>query len=394
MRNRNFVSHRAVQAAAAVALTGLVAACSGGSPAPVELGGSPVEPNAMQPYPAFGTPPTQASAPAEPSAYPPYPTLGTPPVQASAAPAPLAAPLTSMNAPIAPRPSPPPMAMGTPPPPTTPPARSPSGLTVVVRSGQSVGGLAEQYHVSRRDIIDANHLPPPYGIEIGQRLVIPGTTGPAEVAAAGPSPSRRDAGMAGERGVSEVIPLDSPVTPARSASPQQPPQSAAADAPQRIDLSADAGAAPPVAERPQAAPARGDGNLLWPVQGRVLAGYGAAPGGRRNDGINIAARLGAPVRATDGGIVAYVGDTVPGYGNLVLIKHPDGFISAYAHCETLLVRKGEHVARGQVIAKVGATGGVAQPQLHFELRRGEQAVDPRQFLAPRPSAEGAIAGAG
>ena len=102
--------------------------------------------------------------------------------------------------------------------------------------------------------------------------------------------------------------------------------------------------------------------------------------GRRNDGINIAAPRGAPVRAVDGGIVAYAGNQLRGYGNLVLIKHPDGLISAYAHCEQLLVQRGEHVARGQVIAKVGETGGVAQPQLHFELRQGDRAVDPRRFL--------------
>ena len=105
-------------------------------------------------------------------------------------------------------------------------------------------------------------------------------------------------------------------------------------------------------------------------------------GGGRNDGINIAAPRGTPVRAVEGGVVAYSGNELRGYGNLVLIKHPDGFISAYAHCEELLVKRGQHVKAGQVIAKVGATGGVGRPQLHFELRRGENPVDPKKFLAP------------
>ena len=124
------------------------------------------------------------------------------------------------------------------------------------------------------------------------------------------------------------------------------------------------------------------------MRGRVLAGYGVAPGGAHNDGINIAAPRGAPVAAIDGGVVAYAGNEVRGYGNLVLVKHASGWISAYAHCQELLVNKGDKVSPGQTIAKVGATGGVSEPQLHFELRRGKKAVDPREFLAPAPSAGG------
>jgi murein DD-endopeptidase MepM/ murein hydrolase activator NlpD len=128
------------------------------------------------------------------------------------------------------------------------------------------------------------------------------------------------------------------------------------------------------------------GRFAWPVRGRVLAGYGAAAGGSHNDGINIAAARGTPVAAVDGGTVAYAGNELRGYGNLILVKHANGWITAYAHCDELLVKQGDRVNRGQVIAKVGATGGVGEPQLHFELRRGKKAVDPREFLAPAPSA--------
>jgi murein DD-endopeptidase MepM/ murein hydrolase activator NlpD len=128
------------------------------------------------------------------------------------------------------------------------------------------------------------------------------------------------------------------------------------------------------------------GRFPWPVRGRVLANYGGTVGGVRNDGINIAAPRGTPVRAIDSGTVAYAGNEVKGYGNLVLVKHANGWISAYAHLDDLSVKPGDKITAGEVIAKVGNTGGVAEPQLHFELRRGQKAVDPKEFLAPAPSA--------
>ncbi|MGA8552348.1 MAG: M23 family metallopeptidase, partial [Stellaceae bacterium] len=142
---------------------------------------------------------------------------------------------------------------------------------------------------------------------------------------------------------------------------------------------------PPAAPFPGSATHRG-GSFLWPVRGHVLEDYGAGPDGTHNDGINIAAPRGAPVQATDAGIVAYAGNELRGYGNLILIKHPNGWISAYAHCDLILVRTGQKVARGQVIARVGSTGNVSAPQLHFELRRGKHPVDPRDYLTPLPSA--------
>jgi murein DD-endopeptidase MepM/ murein hydrolase activator NlpD len=150
-------------------------------------------------------------------------------------------------------------------------------------------------------------------------------------------------------------------------------------------------APPAVPENPDSSKAEppsgsGGGGLLWPVRGHVVATYGSRPDGTHNDGINIAAARGASVQAVDSGVVAYTGNELRGYGNLVLVKHANGWISAYAHCDTILVKRGEKVTRGQVIARVGSTGNVSQPQLHFELRRGQHAVDPREFLAPLPSA--------
>jgi murein DD-endopeptidase MepM/ murein hydrolase activator NlpD len=126
-----------------------------------------------------------------------------------------------------------------------------------------------------------------------------------------------------------------------------------------------------------------DTRFQWPVRGRVLSEYGSYPGGEKNNGINIAASQGEPIRAAADGNVSYAGNELRGYGNLVLIKHDSGYITAYAHADHFVVDKGQWVSRGQVIGYVGTTGDVRTPQLHFEVRRGahgETPVDPRQVL--------------
>ena len=193
----------------------------------------------------------------------------------------------------------------------------------------------------------------------------------------------------------DVIPLDNP-PPTRAASPTgapvhrlTPPATALRSppaAPPSVRVRTE-----PEAVRANPAPAalRHGAYFPWPLNGRILAGYGVAPDGSRNDGISIAAPRGAPIAAIEAGIVAYAGNELRGYGNLILIKHADGWISAYGHCDELLVNKGDQVHRGTVIAKVGATGNAKEPQLYFELRRGKQPVDPRQFLATAPVATNA-----
>jgi murein DD-endopeptidase MepM/ murein hydrolase activator NlpD len=115
----------------------------------------------------------------------------------------------------------------------------------------------------------------------------------------------------------------------------------------------------------------------WPARGRIIQGFKA--GG--NDGINISVPAGTSVRAAESGTVVYSGDGLKGYGNLVLIKHPNGFVTAYGNNGELDVKRGETVKRGQVIAKSGDTGNVNSPQLHFELRKGSTPVDPTSYLA-------------
>jgi len=266
--------------------------------------------------------------------------------------------------------------------PMRPPAAMPRAGTqhILVEHGQSLSSVAHAYHVTEQAVIAANHLAPPYKVEAGQRLVIPGTAAaarqPPPLAGAPAAP------IAQTRPPPEIIPLDGPA----AAKPVFPPPGTASLTPPSEPPSEPSAAEEARGETASTAPPSRGGRFPWPVRGHVLAGYGVTGSGSHNDGINIAAPRGAPVAAVDGGTVAYAGNELRGYGNLVLIKHPNGWISAYAHCEELLVKRGDNVNRGQVIAKVGATGGVSEPQLHFELRRGKHAVDPREFLAPGPSA--------
>ena len=137
---------------------------------------------------------------------------------------------------------------------------------------------------------------------------------------------------------------------------------------------------------PEAAPTGTTGgasaspSFRWPVRGRVITGFGPKTSGGQNDGINVAVPEGTPIKAAEEGVVAYAGSELKGYGNLVLVRHSNGFVTAYAHASELAVKKGETVKRGQVIGKAGATGNVTSPQLHFEVRKGATPVDPTQYL--------------
>lgn len=333
-----------------------------------------------------------------------------------------------------------PLVSGAPPPPTQ----------IIVERGQTLSGIAHAHHLPMQALAEANRLAPPYRILVGQALIIPGgapsSPGPALAMAepmpppSSPPPYPPPSGAPPVSAalppyspppeVSPPIPLDHPPPIATQPEAAAPPSAQHAPAPSRAPAippgqpaqatmpsppspsgashsaegspppisaasppSAAAQPAPPTKEAsaapgpsaPHAAPRNG-GAFLWPVRGRVLEGYGAGPDGTHNDGINIAAPRGAAVEATDGGVVAYAGNELRGYGGLVLIKHPNGWISAYAHCDLILVKTGQKVARGQVIARVGSTGNVSEPQLHFELRRGKKPVDPSEYLTPLPTA--------
>jgi murein DD-endopeptidase MepM/ murein hydrolase activator NlpD len=134
---------------------------------------------------------------------------------------------------------------------------------------------------------------------------------------------------------------------------------------------------PPKAEAAPAPAADANPGFRWPARGRIIQGFKS--GG--NDGINISVPEGTAVKAAENGVVAYAGNELKGYGNLVLIRHPNGFVSAYANNGEIEVKRGDSVKRGQTIAKSGQSGNVATPQLHFELRKGSTPVDPTNYLA-------------
>ncbi|MBF0561412.1 MAG: peptidoglycan DD-metalloendopeptidase family protein [Alphaproteobacteria bacterium] len=124
--------------------------------------------------------------------------------------------------------------------------------------------------------------------------------------------------------------------------------------------------------------------FLWPVTGKVVSRFGAQGEGMQNDGVNIAAPKGTPVRAAENGVVVYTGNELKGFGNLLLIKHADGWMTAYAHHDKISVHRGDKVKRGQVVGTVGSTGSAAFPQLHFEVRRGTKPVDPAPYMEGGP----------
>ena len=131
---------------------------------------------------------------------------------------------------------------------------------------------------------------------------------------------------------------------------------------------------------PGAAAVAANGKLRWPVQGKIISHFGQRPDGTHNDGVNLAVPMGTEIHAAEEGTVAYAGSELKGYGNLVLVRHDNGWVTAYAHNDELLVKRGDKVARGQVIGKAGKTGTVDQPQVHFELRQGSKPVDPTPYM--------------
>lgn len=274
-------------------------------------------------------------------------------------------------------------------------AYSGAGKTIRVERGDTVSGLAARYGVPSRAIIEVNHLTSPYWLEVGQTLTLPGTA-PSYAAAVPPPPppsyDRWHHPVPSPKVAEAPAAIAAAADAARIDSPEVPPSEpratrfaeAAAERPPAAVHPAVAALAPPHDAPPPTE--IGSHGFIWPVRGRIVEGYGAGRGGTQNDGINIAAHAGAPVYAAAAGEVVYVGNELRGYGNLVLIKHDGGYLTAYAHNATLLVHKGERVARGQTIARVGATGQVGEPQLHFEIRQGRSPVDPMQYLPPEQQA--------
>lgn len=254
------------------------------------------------------------------------------------------------------------------------PAMSAPG-THYVNRGDTLMNISRRNNVSLTELARANHLPPTAQLKIGTKLVIPGK----KVAAA--APAVRGAPAAPLAAPAPVAAAPAPV----AAAPARPTQVAQAPAePVQKARLASATETPEAVVAPspvKAAEATGAlPTFRWPVRGRVVTAYGAKTNGKANDGINVAVPEGTPVKAAEDGVVAYAGNELKGYGNLVLVRHSNGYVTAYAHASELLVKRGETIKRGQTIAKSGQSGEAGSPQLHFEIRKGSTPVDPLRFL--------------
>jgi murein DD-endopeptidase MepM/ murein hydrolase activator NlpD len=243
-----------------------------------------------------------------------------------------------------------------------------------VQAGDTPRAIAQKTGVSERALIERNNLDPTR-LRIGQTLYLP-KGGKAPVApravAANESKPAPDVHVVKTTAIQPPEPAEKPH---QAPKPQAVPAVAGSD-------EVIGGQNPQVASTQQLpAPEPMSGNSFrWPVQGRIISEFGTKPDGGHNDGINVAVPLGTSVKAAENGVVAYAGDELKGYGNLVLIRHSNNWVSAYAHNDEILVKRGDQVRRGQVIAKAGRTGQVNQPQLHFELRKGSRPVDPTKYM--------------
>jgi murein DD-endopeptidase MepM/ murein hydrolase activator NlpD len=314
------------------------------------------------------------------------------------------------------------------------------GTAITVAHGETVDTIARRYGVPASAIMQANNLTPPATIRAGQQLVIPryshGATAnaaapasrPAAAPAVAPKPVATAASPVGNPGVHVVAPGETlskisrmygkPVTEIAKANNIQvtgklnvgdrlviPGVRVSAAKPKGVSPAVAQAKPAPVVTAPESEPVQSasmvtpvvdaagakDGpkvadstgtlpKFRWPANGRVIAAYGPTPNGQQNDGINIALPENTPVKAAEDGVVAYAGNELKGYGNLVLVRHPNGYVTAYAHAKELLVKRGDQVKRGQVIARSGQTGNVNAPQLHFEIRKGAAPLDPTKFL--------------
>jgi murein DD-endopeptidase MepM/ murein hydrolase activator NlpD len=228
----------------------------------------------------------------------------------------------------------------------------------VVAPGETLMALSRKYHKPLGAIAKANNIEPHTMVKVGDRIVIPGVRGqeaslqpaaaPAHEAKPTPTPAPKVASV--------------PAAPAPSAAMVTP----AAHQPEPPKVKTDVTAAMPT--------------FRWPVRGRVITAFGPKPSGQQNDGINVSVPEGTPIKAAEDGVVAYAGNELKTYGNLVLVRHSNGYVTAYAHASEIMVKRDDPVKRGQIIAKAGQTGNVAAPQLHFEIRKGSTPVDPAPFL--------------
>ena len=272
--------------------------------------------------------------------------------------------------------------------------------SIIVSKGDTLYSISRRYNVPLRDLITVNQLTPPYTLAVGQSLSIP--TAKYHIVAKGDTlyniSKRYNIDLTT---LSRLNNLSPPYTlsigqklalPATISSSRNmyadtddevwlPQKSTKVTSSKKYTVKkAQTKAKKTVSSSKTTTVKKRTTKFAWPVKGTVISKFGTIGKGRNNDGINIKASKGTAVKAADKGTVVYSGNELKGFGNLILIRHSDGWITAYAHNQKLLVKKGQKVVRGEKIATVGDTGGVNEPQLHFEVRAGKKPVNPLTYL--------------
>ena len=294
-------------------------------------------------------------------------------------------------------------------------ANTPAGANIYkVKAGESFFQVAKSLGVSPKALAEANGIEDPSKIKEGQILHLPGhgldsvdskdspygSLNAERVAALQESANDPAAAEKPAKKAKKVASVPAPANDAGAADPGYGTDAASAndavvsenpDPVNAVEDGAVAGAAKKSKKVASAEPAAGEATpssggadvsgFRWPVRGRIIQKFGKLDDGTQNDGINVAVPLGTEVHAAEEGTVAYAGSELKGYGNLVLVRHAGNWVSAYAHNQEILVKRGDKVTRGQVIARAGKTGSVSQPQVHFELRKGSLPVDPMPHMA-------------
>lgn len=240
-----------------------------------------------------------------------------------------------------------------------------------IAPGETLMKLSRQYKKTLSEIARANNLAPHTQVKVGDRIVIPGLRG---------QPQQQLAAATTAPAIQQPRPAQQPQQLAQQPAWPPAPQTVASREPASTARVVSPATENPVVEKTKAETTSSLPGFRWPVRGRVVTAFGPRPSGQQNDGINVAVPEGTPVKAAEDGVVAYAGNELKTYGNLVLIRHSNGYVTAYAHASEILVKRDEPIKRGQVIAKSGQTGNVSAPQLHFEIRKGSSPVDPMPYL--------------
>ncbi|MCK5295691.1 MAG: M23 family metallopeptidase, partial [Alphaproteobacteria bacterium] len=224
----------------------------------------------------------------------------------------------------------------------------------IVKKGDTVYGVSRRYQVSVSSFARLNRLKEPYTISIGQKLLLPDSV------------KKESAFSVAKR-----------MRVKKKTAKKQWKKTSSLAKPYKEKKKKTAFKRPSSIPKPLK---RSTWHFAWPVEGKLISKYGKAGKGRHNDGINIEVSKGTPILAAENGVIVYSGNELRGFGNLLLVKHSDGWMTAYAHNDKIVVKYGQKIKRGQKIALAGNTGNVSKPQLHFEIRSGGRAVNPLKYM--------------